>query len=244
MESSFSSDASEFTPPRRRLGMVLQLPFDVWESISEYLRSDSLSHVCRSLWQGLRERYVTRRCRTAVDMRRAAACHPRVRVLQLALQCPQSPTLELPALTWRALRQACASLREALQALVLGLLGRSMADVCAGALGPLQDAGQLHTLCLELRGTGLGDRGAHALAVLKGSPALRTLTLGLCRNSVGPAGARALAQLRASATLQTLVLDLHGNVLGAGGSCLPPPPQHTEDRGSAMCVAHAVRVLG
>ena len=145
------------------------------------------------------------KCQSQKELRRAAACGSRARVLHLELHLTNSaPFIGGPM--------------DCLWALALALRSRSVTDGCAWDLAALKDTRSLHTLTLYLDHNSIGARGAQALAALKDAPSLHTLTLDLSWTSIGARVAQALAALKDAPLLHTLALGLSGSSIGDGGA--------------------------
>ena len=139
-----------------RLKMIPPLPEEVWDAIAEFLRSESLSQVCKRLRKVLgSHRYVKIKC----GAEQIVACIEGLMENVRALNYGGASVRNIGD----SGAQALAALKKApsLHTLTLEFQHHSIADSGAQALAALKEAPSLHTLTLNLSSFLVGDLGAH-----------------------------------------------------------------------------------
>ena len=161
--------------------MALEVPYEVWQLISDYLMSDRLSQICQKL-SPLGRRFVRFDFTSANAIQRLAAVSDTVRVLtasgtdmyQNGHWDHKDPALE--ALQYSPfLHRLHLKFRDSLLSQHDGVK----------ALASLHSLPSLQTLILDLKSNEVGDRGAEAVSLLRCNPRPPLVTDTLCCQSTG-----------------------------------------------------------
>jgi len=202
--------------------MVLQLPDEIWQSISDWLQSSALGFTCGRLFNLLQFRHVFLDLTSPQPIDKlshlGAVMH---RLVTLRLRCPPHDNHHCTAIRLIADCARNAIVLESLWVELLGTdiqqwpqIGRAPAarfrTEVAHILGPFQLAPNLRFLTVHLEDEELSSTAIRALTALKEWPALTTLSLCLVGKALH--GERHLELLGASQIMRKLNIELAGMV--------------------------------
>ena len=204
------------------------LPNEIWATVSDFLQSITLSHVCRAFYDAFRRRHLRGSCENLGDIQRLLVFAPFVHTVDLGPRDggqdvgqedeAQSQPLANQAPPQLMLYMIVEALRRApmLHTLTLRFPDCDVGP-SVGALSGLCSSQALHTLKLNFSCTGVGDDGTEFFAGLARAPKLQALSIDLTGCGVHAKGAARLAGLPIAAPLQRLHLNLAFNALGLSG---------------------------
>ena len=210
--------------------LAIELPDDVWQRVSDYLQSTTLSEVCSKLWGLLQGQHLQLGIASISQMTsKMPKWKPAIRSLEIVSNMQLALDADLQLLNLevhhekvddRGAQALASALKDAPQmhALYLNLSDNSVGSVGAYALATLKSMPSLQILCLNLSGNSMYNSSAESLAALRDAPLLHTLHLDLSSNAVKDSGAEALAALKKAPSLRVLSLNIGHTQVGDVGA--------------------------